>query len=237
MLVFLMYMLRTCCFCCRLSWKREYRELYGVPAGLVLRTKWLFARLPQNKYAGLADILQDVLVCSKGTCPPAYRCQKRGWVPVDVSDARLGVLTGVLLRILFWEVMAKVFGEWFPVFGTSILSCWNWRHCSPMKCQEIPPSPSTTRRHVREESNCQTYLVLVWVCLIILIDRLLMFLLSDKLKPWVSHRDLNSRNILVKADIPGACMGVFYYIDWPAANVPAFRQVETMRQSPGPQFS
>jgi len=33
------------------------------------------------------------------------------------------------------------------------------------------------------------------------IDRLRTFLLSDKLKPCVSHRDLNSRNILVKADM------------------------------------
>jgi len=69
-----------------------YRELYGVPAGFVICTKWLSARLPQNEYAGLADILQDVIVCSKGTCPPAYRCQKRRLVAVDVSDEDLRFL-------------------------------------------------------------------------------------------------------------------------------------------------
>ena len=34
-----------------------------------------------------------------------------------------------------------------------------------------------------------------------LIDQLYMFVLSDKMKPCVSHRDLNSRNILVKTDM------------------------------------
>ena len=86
-------------------------------------------------------------------------------------------------------------------------SVWN-RHSALLKMKKALQSsemsgntPSTTQRQIREGSNCQTYLVFVWVCLVTLIERLLMFLLSDKAKPCVSHRDLNSRNILVKADM------------------------------------
>jgi hypothetical protein len=50
-------------------------------------------------------------------------------VAVDVSEgARFEVLTAVLLRfaeVSFLGSDAKVFAEWFPVFGTSISALLN----------------------------------------------------------------------------------------------------------------
>ena len=63
------------------------------------------------------------------------------------------VFAGKWCQGVCWEVMpwcslqsdTKVFTEWLPVFGKSILFCWSWRHCSAFKSQEIPPQQHSDR--------------------------------------------------------------------------------------------